>query len=380
MDRSERIALGALALVIAGFAIFIAAMQAEWGREAQFHAELAYAKDNLGGAGYAAIAKGGDPDAGGTQEEKAGESGNEGNPVSQAAEEAAARAGVPRRRGDTRADGRSAAGVRRHQDPRQQGLQEGSLRLELDRADRCLPARRPRIHGAGLRHVRPRAGDPRRPEVQPGPVPGLDRGRGRRRLDDEARSPHQQPRLVVLVGGARLERVRDARPGPDRPVGQHALRRARASRTRRPTPRRASGSTSRRTAATRGSSSGSTDELFKTRAVSSIAIDPTDGNTMYAAIARAVRGVTSVSGGAVSRTGAAQPTLGVYKTTNGGATWSLVWDAGLSATRTPAAARAGSRSTRSTTRRSTRARTSSASTARRPAERSSRSSRRRRRP
>jgi len=90
MDRSERIALGVLALVIAGFAIFIAAMQAEWGREAQFHAELAYAKDNLGGAGYAAIAKGGDPDAGGTQEEKAGESGNEGNPVSQAAEEAAA--------------------------------------------------------------------------------------------------------------------------------------------------------------------------------------------------------------------------------------------------------------------------------------------------
>ncbi len=49
---------------------------------------------------------------------------------------------------------------------------------------------------------------------------------------------------------------------------------------------------------------------------------------MYASIARAVRGITSVSGGAVSRTGAAQPTLGVYKTTNGGANWSLVWDAG----------------------------------------------------
>jgi len=95
MDRSERIALGVLALVIGGFAIFIAAMHAEWSREAQYHAELAYAQQNLGGGGYAAIAKGGDPDAGGTQEEKAGESGNEGNPVSQAAAEAAAQRAFP---------------------------------------------------------------------------------------------------------------------------------------------------------------------------------------------------------------------------------------------------------------------------------------------
>ncbi len=41
MDRSERIALGTLALVVVGFAIFIAAMEAEWGREAQYRAELA---------------------------------------------------------------------------------------------------------------------------------------------------------------------------------------------------------------------------------------------------------------------------------------------------------------------------------------------------
>ena len=73
-------------------------MHGEWGREAQFHAELAYAKQNLGGGGYAAIAKGGDPDAGGTQEGKAGERGNEGNPVSQAAAEAAADGRTPPRK------------------------------------------------------------------------------------------------------------------------------------------------------------------------------------------------------------------------------------------------------------------------------------------
>jgi hypothetical protein len=41
-----------------------------------------------------------------------------------------------------------------------------------------------------------------------------------------------------------------------------------------------------------------------------------------------VRGVTSTSGGAYTTTGTApQPNMGLYKTTNGGATWSLVWDA-----------------------------------------------------
>ena len=95
MERSERIALGVLAVVIAGFAAFILAMHGEWAREAQFHAELAYAKDNLGGGGYAAIAKGGDPDAGGTEEGKAGERGNEGNPVWEAAAEAAAHRAYP---------------------------------------------------------------------------------------------------------------------------------------------------------------------------------------------------------------------------------------------------------------------------------------------
>jgi len=67
--------------------------------------------------------------------------------------------------------------------------------------------------------------------------------------------------------------------------------------------------------------------IAKTRAIGKIAIDPTDSNVIYIAVARAVRGVSSTSGGAVSTTGTAQPNLGVYKTTDGGATWTLAWDA-----------------------------------------------------
>jgi hypothetical protein len=68
--------------------------------------------------------------------------------------------------------------------------------------------------------------------------------------------------------------------------------------------------------------------VANTRAVSEITIDPTNSNIVYAAIARAVRGISHVTGGAISRTGTPQPTLGVYKSTDGGNTWSLIWDAG----------------------------------------------------
>ena len=67
--------------------------------------------------------------------------------------------------------------------------------------------------------------------------------------------------------------------------------------------------------------------IASTRAIGKIAVDPTDGNIIYVAVARAVRGITSTTGGAVSVTGTAQPNVGVYKTIDGGATWSLVWDA-----------------------------------------------------
>ena len=68
--------------------------------------------------------------------------------------------------------------------------------------------------------------------------------------------------------------------------------------------------------------------IANTRGIGKIAVDPTDGRIIYVATARAVRGVTSTSGGAYTTTGTApQPNMGLYKTTDGGASWTLVWDA-----------------------------------------------------
>src|SRR5262245_32939295 len=67
--------------------------------------------------------------------------------------------------------------------------------------------------------------------------------------------------------------------------------------------------------------------IAATLSIGKIAIHPTDGRIIYIATARGVRGISSTSGGAVSTTGVVQPNVGVYKTTDGGATWSLVWDA-----------------------------------------------------
>jgi hypothetical protein len=73
--------------------------------------------------------------------------------------------------------------------------------------------------------------------------------------------------------------------------------------------------------------------IAATRAIGKIAIDPVDTKIIYVAVARAVRGISSTSGGAVSTTGAPQPKLGLYKTTDGGTTWSLAWDVSLTSAR-----------------------------------------------
>jgi hypothetical protein len=63
--------------------------------------------------------------------------------------------------------------------------------------------------------------------------------------------------------------------------------------------------------------------VFNARAIGAIAIKPGSPNTLYAGITRAVRGVASVSSSGVSVIpGAAK--WGLYKSTDGGATWSFV--------------------------------------------------------
>lgn len=61
------------------------------------------------------------------------------------------------------------------------------------------------------------------------------------------------------------------------------------------------------------------------RAISSIVIDPANRNTLYVGITRAVRGVSSVTGGSGTSNPGFAP-VGLYKSTNGGATFSFVWN------------------------------------------------------
>jgi hypothetical protein len=64
---------------------------------------------------------------------------------------------------------------------------------------------------------------------------------------------------------------------------------------------------------------------FNARAIGSIAIDPTNSNTIYVATTRAIRGLSSVAGGAVSLAPGAPP-FGLYKSTDGGASWTFLFN------------------------------------------------------
>jgi hypothetical protein len=61
------------------------------------------------------------------------------------------------------------------------------------------------------------------------------------------------------------------------------------------------------------------------RSISSIVVDPKHPGTLYAGTTRGVRGVSAVTGGAVSLAPDAAP-WGLWKTTNGGQTFTEVWD------------------------------------------------------
>jgi hypothetical protein len=69
-----------------------------------------------------------------------------------------------------------------------------------------------------------------------------------------------------------------------------------------------------------------TGDAFAARAISAIAVDPTNANVIYVASARGVRGVSSTDGGPTSNPPTPRPPFGLFKSTDGGATFTFVWN------------------------------------------------------
>jgi len=74
-----------------------------------------------------------------------------------------------------------------------------------------------------------------------------------------------------------------------------------------------------------------TGDAFAGRSVSSIVVDPSNPNVLYVGSARGVRGISSVTGGATSNPPTPRPPFGLFKSTDGGATFSFIWDGNASA-------------------------------------------------
>jgi hypothetical protein len=71
-------------------------------------------------------------------------------------------------------------------------------------------------------------------------------------------------------------------------------------------------------------SSGPIDFTFS-RGISTVVIEPGRPQTIYVATTSAMFGMTGVRGGQSQITGTPQPRVGLYRTEDGGGTWSLVW-------------------------------------------------------
>lgn len=69
-----------------------------------------------------------------------------------------------------------------------------------------------------------------------------------------------------------------------------------------------------------------------TRGISTVVIEPGRPQTMYVATTTAMLGMTAVRGGQSTTTGYPQPRVGLYKTENAGASWTLIWVPPLSPT------------------------------------------------
>ena len=84
-------------------------------------------------------------------------------------------------------------------------------------------------------------------------------------------------------------------------------------------------------------------QIFATRSISKVVVVPGQPNHLYVGITRGIRGYASVTGGVFSRTGACiqtpsvfacgdgpdQAPLGLWESTDGGATFHLAWDVSL---------------------------------------------------
>jgi hypothetical protein len=74
-----------------------------------------------------------------------------------------------------------------------------------------------------------------------------------------------------------------------------------------------------------------TGDAFANRAISAVVADPSDPNVLWVGTARGVRGVSEVLvGGATSNAALPRPPYGLFKSTDGGATFAYVWDGNAS--------------------------------------------------
>jgi hypothetical protein len=67
---------------------------------------------------------------------------------------------------------------------------------------------------------------------------------------------------------------------------------------------------------------------FLGRSISSIIVDPTNASHLYVSSSRGVRGVSSVTGGGTTNPPTPRPPFGLFESTDGGATFSFIWDGG----------------------------------------------------
>jgi hypothetical protein len=69
-----------------------------------------------------------------------------------------------------------------------------------------------------------------------------------------------------------------------------------------------------------------TGDAFAGRSISAIVVDPNNANSLYVSSTRGVRGISSVTGGTSSNPPTPRPPFGLFKSSDGGATFSFVWD------------------------------------------------------